>query len=293
MRTISVTSDLGADRIIELPQGPIRVYEHGQGPPIVFIHGLFANAAAWRNVVPPLAERYRCISADWPFGSHYQPMCPDADLTPAGIAATVADVITALELPAVTLVGNDGGGMLAQLLVAAHPEQIARLVLTPCDAYDNFPPRMFNYLCWLARVPGGTAVLAFALRLRAVRRLPFGYGWLSHSRVPDDILDHYVAPLRDPAIRRDARKFLRSVSARSTLDAARRFGEFHKPVLVAWASDDRFFPRAHAERLAADFPDAHLVLIPDSRTYLGEDQPERLAEVIAEFTPTRRTQPPS
>lgn len=280
---LSATADLGIERIVELRQGPVRVYERGQGTPIVFVHGLFANAAAWRKVVPLLSGRHRCIAADWPFGSHHTAMHPDADLTPSGIANTVADLIAELDLRDVTLVGNDGGGMLCQLVVAHRPERIARLVLTPCDAYENFPPPMFDYLCWLARVPGATALLAHALRVRPLRRLPNSYGWLSHTTVEDEILDHYIAPLRDPAVRRDANKFLRSVSNRYTLEAARHFPHFTSPVLVTWAADDRFFPFTHAERFAADFPGARLVVLPNSRTYVAEDQPQRLAELIAEF----------
>lgn len=280
------TADLGSEKIIDLPQGPVRVYERGQGPSIVFVHGLVANAAAWRRVVPALAHEHRCITADWPFGSHYEPQRGDADLTPAGLARTIADTIAALGLDDVTLVGNDGGGMLSQLVAVNHPERIGRLVLTPCDAYENFPPRMFDYLCWAARVPGALALLAQALRLRAVRRLPNAYGWLSHTRIPDEVLGHYTAPLRNRGVRHDTTKFLRAVDNRYTLDAARRFSEFDRPVLVAWAADDRFFPLAHAHRFAADFPNARLELIADSRTYVAEDQPERLAELIRAFAAT-------
>jgi pimeloyl-ACP methyl ester carboxylesterase len=56
-----------------------------------------------------------------------------------------------------TLVGNDGGGMLCQLVAVNDSERIGRLVVTPCDAYENFPPRMFDYLCWAARIPGAIA----------------------------------------------------------------------------------------------------------------------------------------
>jgi pimeloyl-ACP methyl ester carboxylesterase len=279
----AVTAELGDERVIELPQGPIRVYERGEGEPVVFLHGLFANAAAWRKVVPLLAGSHRCITADWPFGSHQLSMAPDADLTPAGIAATIADSLAALDLERVTLVGNDGGGMLAQLVVANHRERIGRLVLTPCDAYENFPPRMFNPLCWAARVPGGVAGFSLLMRFGPVRRAPMAYGWLSHARVPNAILDHYVAGLGDRGVRRDAIKFLRSVSNRYTLDAAQRFGEFDRPVLIAWAEDDRFFPLAHADRFASDFPRARLEVIAGSRTYVAEDQPERLATLIHHF----------
>ena len=74
---------------------------------------------------------------------------------PSGLARLIADFIEALGLDGVTLVANDTGGALCQLVVTRHPERIGRLVLTPCDAYENFLPPAFRYLQPLARIPGG------------------------------------------------------------------------------------------------------------------------------------------
>jgi len=184
----------------------------------------------------------------------------------------------------VTLVGNDTGGALCQLVVTEHPARIGRLVLTPCDAYENFLPLMFRYLQWTALVPGGTFLLAQSLRLRPLRRMPFAYGWLAKHPLEPAVLDAWVAPvIRDPAVRRDVRKILRGISSRFTLAAAAKLGRFAKPVLIAWAPEDRFFPLAHAERLRTAFPRARLALVEDAYTFVPEDQPERLAELIAGF----------
>jgi pimeloyl-ACP methyl ester carboxylesterase len=286
---VSLTAPLGQARTIEVAAGPLRIYERGRGEPILFLHGLFANAVAWRKVVPLLAESFHCVTADWPFGSHSLPMKPDADLSPGGIAATVADAIEAMDLDGVTLVGNDGGGMLCQLVATTRPQRLARLVLTPCDAYDNFPPKAFAPLCDLARSAEGMGLIADAMADPESRRRPEAYGWLSHESLPDPVLDHFARPLRDPAIRRDAAKFLTAVTDRYTLDAAAQFSSFERPVLVAWATDDRFFPAAHGERLAHDFPQGRHVTIPAARTYVAEDQPERIAELIAAFIADTRS----
>ncbi|WP_072802968.1 alpha/beta fold hydrolase [Rhodococcoides yunnanense] len=284
---MDIESQLGSSRTVPVNGGAVRIYERGTGAPIVFVHGLFTNAAVWRKVVPGLAENYRCITADWPFGGHRVAMDPDADLTATGLAAIVAEVIETLDLRDVTLVGNDGGGMLTQLVITRHPERIGRVVLTPCDAYENFPPPMFDYLSWLARVPATFDVLAVLMRVPLLRRLlgrsPIGYGWLSRRRIDDDVLDHYFTPVLDRGTRRDAVKFLKSVDKKDTLDAARAFPRVEQPVLVAWASDDKFFPIRHAERLAEDFPVSRLEIIDDSRTFLPEDQPDRLASSIDRF----------
>jgi pimeloyl-ACP methyl ester carboxylesterase len=179
--------------------------------------------------------------------------------------------------------------MLCQLVATTRPQRLARLVLTPCDAYDNFPPEAFAPLCDLARSAEGMQLIADAMADPESRRRPEAYGWLSHEPFPDRVLDHFAKSLRDPAIRRDAAKFLTAVAARYTRDAAAQFGSFDKPVLVARAADDRFFPAAHGERLAQDFPQGRYVTIPASRTYVAEDQPARTAELIAAFISDTRS----
>ncbi|MEV6060342.1 alpha/beta hydrolase [Nocardia asteroides] len=285
---MNVTAELGDSRTIHLPQGPIRIYERGAGQPLVFVQGLFANAAAWRKVVPLLAGSYRCVTADWPFGAHHVPMAARADLTPTGIADTVADVIDHLGLHEAILIGNDGGGMLAQLVVTRRPERLGGLVLTPCDAYENFPPPQFDYLCRIARLPGVEPLAARVLRSRTVRitcaESRYGFGDLSGHPLDPDLLDHYFRGLAaDRGVVRDAIAILRAVDNRYTLDAARRFPAVTLPVLIAWPSSEDVFPYRHARRLAEDFPNARLETIPDSRTWVPEDQPAHLARLIRRF----------
>jgi pimeloyl-ACP methyl ester carboxylesterase len=266
---------------ITLPQGTIHYRDAGDGPTLVFIHGALVDGTLWDPVVERLAGRARCIVPDLPLGSHRTPLNPDADLTPTGLAQLIADFLAALELEDVTLVGNDTGGGLCQFIAVRHPERVGGLVLTNCDAFENFPPKAFRALVLTARAHLLTAFLQ-SVRLRPVRRLPIAYGWLSKRPVPDDVLDGWVRPfLGDAGVRRDARRFLAALDPALLLDNAARLGEFDRPVLIAWAPEDRFFPVAHAHRLAALFPDARVVEIPDARTFVGWDQPDRLAELIA------------
>jgi pimeloyl-ACP methyl ester carboxylesterase len=267
---------------ITLPHGTIRYRDEGEGPPVVFIHGVLVNGRLWEPVVARLSDQLRCIVPDLPLGSHSVPMRPDADLSPHGQAQLIADLIAALDLEDVTLVGNDTGGALCQFVAVRHPERIGRLVLTNCDAFERFPPKAFQYLVIAARARLLTAGFQ-PVRLRAVQRTPLAYGWLSKRPVPDDVLDSWVRPfLTDRGIRRDARRALAAIDPALLLDNALQLGKFDRPVLIAWAPEDRFFPIADARRLAAVFPDAHVVEIPDARTFISWDQPDRLAELIAD-----------
>jgi pimeloyl-ACP methyl ester carboxylesterase len=222
-------------------------------------------------------------------------MKPDADLTPPGVARIVADFMAALDLQDVTLVGNDTGGAISQIVAANHPERLGRLVLTPCDAYENFLPPFFRPMQYAAKVPGLLTALVQPVRIRAMQRGPLAFGMLiSPDAIEPDVLDAWVRPyLNDRGVRRDTVKFLRSISNRYTLEAAEKLRNFDRPTLIAWAPEDRFFKLRYAERLAAEIPNARLVRIEDSRTFVSEDQPERLAEEIGSFVTETTTTPPT
>jgi pimeloyl-ACP methyl ester carboxylesterase len=284
---MAVSAALGDVHEVELAQGTVRYRERGSGPPIVFVHGVAVNADLWRKVVPLLADRFRCIAPDWPVGAHEVPV-PRADVSPPGLAALIADFLEKLELEDVTLVGNDTGGAVCQIVVTTRPERIGRLVLTSCDAFERFPPPPFGFLRVLGIVPGALALSAQSLRLRAAQKSPLGYGWLSNELPEREVMEGWTAPARRAEIRADGRRFLRSVSNRQTLEAAEKLPSFEKPVLLAWAAEDKLFPLSLAERLAERFPNCRLEVIEGSRTFVSEDRPERLAELIGEFAGAER-----
>jgi pimeloyl-ACP methyl ester carboxylesterase len=216
-----------------------------------------------------------------------QPLARGAALAPPDVARLVADLLTQLELDDVTLVGNDTGGAIAQLVAAHHPERLGRLVLTPCDAYENFLPPAFKPLQALAHAPLVFDAMLQGMRLRPLRLSPLAYGWLMR-RPDEELVEGWVrAALARRASRRDAMKVLRGISKRQTLEAAERLRSFGPPVLIAWASDDRFFKLRYAERLAAEIAGARLERIEDALTFVPVDQPERTAQLIAGFVRER------
>lgn len=283
---------LGAERTVELAQGVVRYREVGDGPPVVFVHGLLVNGDLWRRVVPLVAGAgFRCVCPDLPLGSHEIAMRADADLSPVGVAELIGDFLDALGLDDVTLVGNDTGGALVQLLMVRRPARIGRVVLASCDALERFFPPLFRYLPVSARLPGAAWILGQVLRWRFVQRSPIAYGWLSRRPIPADVVDSYVSPARrDAEVRRDLRRFLVGVDSGLTLAAAESFNTFTRPVLLAWGEDDRLFPMSLARRVAERFPDARLVPVPGSATFVPEDQPEVLADLVTGFAPTEPMQ---
>jgi pimeloyl-ACP methyl ester carboxylesterase len=121
------------------------------------------------------------------------------------------------------------------------------------------------------------------MRFAAVRRSPLAFGLLSHHDI-DDLARQWVKPaLADPAVREEIRRFIVSLDAAVTRDAARRIAGFDRPVLFAWGVDDVLFPITHAHRMAAIVPDGRVEAITGSRTLPMLDKPERLAELVAAF----------
>jgi pimeloyl-ACP methyl ester carboxylesterase len=267
---------------VELPQGPIVYRDLGEGEPLLFVHGLLVDGRLWSDVPDRLSSQFRCLVPDWPMGSHRLALNEDADLSPPGMAAIIAAFCDSLGLERVTVVGNDTGGAISQIFTGIHPDRVERLLLTNCDMLDVFPPFPFNFMPPLARLPGGMAAMAVPFRIGAVRRAT--YDMLVKHPIAPELPDSWLEPVStDPAIKRDAAKFTGGVHKRHTLEAAERLRSFERPVRFMWAPEDRFFKLAKAQQLAAMVPDSRIETVDDAKTFVPLDQPQRVAELIAEF----------
>jgi pimeloyl-ACP methyl ester carboxylesterase len=272
---------------IELSAGTIEYEDSGgDGPAIVLLGGLLMDASLWDDVVARLSGGHRCIAPTLPLGAHRHPMRADADLSPRGIARLVSELLERLDLDDVTLVGNDTGGAIAQLIAGERPARVGRIVLVSCEAFENFPPGLSGrMLVATGKLPPALFGLAMQpMRLRPVRRLPLTFGWL--TRRGDAVAARWLAPvLTQREIRRDTVRVLRAIAAqrRLLLDAAERLPRFDRPALVAWAADDRLMPPEHGRRLAEMLPHGRLVEIPDSYTLVPLDQPAALADAVERF----------
>ncbi len=263
----------------------------GTGPIVVLLHGLIMNGSLWRHVASDLGRDHRVIVPTLPLGGHQRPMQPDADLSPRGIARLEAELLDALDLRAVTVVGNDQGSFL--IMAAEHPVRISRLVITSCEAFENFPPGLPGRAASLAaRLPGGVNAAFQPLRVRTLRRAPFVLGRMAKRPIPHDVTDDWLRPLfTRREIRRDLTKYLRAAKKGDMLAAAEGLRTFNRPALVVWAEEDRVMPPEHGRRLAILLPHGRLIEIADSFTLIPEDQPTRLAHAIREFVRDTHTDP--
>jgi pimeloyl-ACP methyl ester carboxylesterase len=254
----------------------------GEGPAIVFVHGVWATGGLWYNVIDRLADRFRCINIHLPLGVHRFPSPPEVDHAPQALARVITGLMDALDLRDVTLVGNDTGGALCQLVIAAGAPRVGRLVLTNCDAFEVFPPRRLAPVYAAARVPALWWLMAQLTRAPGVRRR--FWRLVAHAapdlRLLNMLLDRFAM---EGPIRRDLRLTIRAIDRAQTLAAARAFSSFDRDVLVIWGTDDVFFPVSLGRRLASAFPKSTFQPVRNAKLFVAIDQPDVVATAIAGF----------
>lgn len=272
-------------RTVEVPAGTIEYTETGTGPPVVLLHGLLMDHTVWDRCLPHLPPGFRYIRPVLPLGAHRVPMRPDADLTLDGQVQTVADLLDALDLRDVTLVITDWGGPLFLTARGRH-HRVARQIVLPCEAFDNFPPGLPGKMSALAvRVPGGITFACRQLRVGWLRRTPLLLGQMARRPLADDLVRGWTEPaLRDAGIRRDLAAYARTKLDRDALTRdTEALRGFDGDTLVLWSPDNKVMPPEHGPRLAGLFPRGRYAEIPGAYVLSMLDEPEAVARHVGAF----------
>ncbi|MFG1929922.1 alpha/beta fold hydrolase [Mycobacterium sp. NPDC048908] len=270
---------------VEVTAGTIEYREEGEphGRPVVLLHGLLMNDAQWNLALPLMPSGFRYLLPVLPMGGHRIPMREDADLTLPGMVDIVGDFLDALDLNDVTLVIADWGGPLF-LTDVGRDKRVARMVICPSEAFDNFPPGFPGKVAWLASRNTLTLSLAMRqLRVGWLRRQWLIFGQMAKKPVPQDIVDHWMeAGLADSRLRRDVVKYCHTRFDNADLiRATTRLSEFDGDVLVLW-SHNAVMPDEHAIRLA-DLTGGTLRYVDDANVLIMLDQPAQTAREIGAF----------
>jgi pimeloyl-ACP methyl ester carboxylesterase len=132
-----------SNRSIATPSGRISYAEAGSGPVALFVHGVLLNKHLWRHQLAELSAIRRCIAVDLLAHGDTE-IAPGQDVSVTANANMLREMLDALRIDKVDLIGNDSGGGIAQIFAALKPDRVRTLTLTNCDTHDNWPPEAFK-----------------------------------------------------------------------------------------------------------------------------------------------------
>jgi pimeloyl-ACP methyl ester carboxylesterase len=243
---------------VDTPFGRISYVERGSGPAALFVHGVLLNGYLWRHQLAGLSDLRRCIAVDLMAHGHTE-VSATQDVSVTANAHTLVQFLDALRIEQVDLVGNDSGGGICQIFAALYPWRVRSLVLTDCDAHDNWPPEAFKGFVKMVAAGGLAATLRAMLDAKAVYRSPEALG-LAYERpqeVADDSIETYLQPhLGSPERLHNLERFVNAFDCRHTLKIEAALRLVRSPTLIAWGTDDIFFDLKWSHWLAETIPGA-------------------------------------
>lgn len=280
-----MTLDDATSHFVDAPGGRIHVATVGEGPPIVLIHGWPEDHRTWRDVVPPLADRYRLILPDLRgFG---QSDAPPTDYRKTTMALDMLAVVDHFELERPGLVGHDWGGYIGFLLSLDHPERfcgyVACNITHPWLKPPMNPLRLlpFLYMPIVATPFFGPQILR---RTNAVRGLIRG-GTAKGVRIDDEAIAASCRMIREPARAEASSRLYRHFLLRELPKAASlaRGRRLEIPVRMVFGTQDPAIHRSLVEGLERRADVVDYVWVENAGHFVQEEQPEVVAEALLEF----------
>jgi pimeloyl-ACP methyl ester carboxylesterase len=274
-------------RSVQTASGEISYLEQGSGPVALFVHGVLVNSHIWRHQLAGLSGARRCIAVDL-LGHGATRTSATQDVSSAGQALMLAQFLDALGIETVDLVGNDGGGAVAQLFAVAHPERVRSLVLTNCDAHDNWPPEAFKGFVEMCAQGGLRATLQAMMADKAVYRSAGALGpcYERPDLVSDETIEAYLAPhLKSPERLRDLERFVAAFDNGLTVAIEPQLRNLEVSTLVVWGDDDVYFAPSWGRWLKDTVPGTErLVELKGARLFFPEERPAQFnREVLAHW----------
>jgi pimeloyl-ACP methyl ester carboxylesterase len=264
--------------------------EMGTGEPVLLLlHGFAASTFSWRDVLPGFAQRGRTVAFDRPaFGLTQRPL-PETwqgnwrEQNPYSLTAQIdltVGLMDQLGIAEAVLVGNSAGGTIAMLTALTHPQRVKSLILIAPAVYAGggaqspFVRRLIN------TAPMRHLGPVLARQIERWGRSFARSAWHDPTLITDEIFQGYQAPLQVADWDR-ALWELTAASAPSGLPD--RLRELELPVLVITGDDDRIVPTQQSIKLAAQLPNAQLVVVPACGHLPHEECPQAVLDAIQSF----------
>jgi pimeloyl-ACP methyl ester carboxylesterase len=256
-------------------------------PVIVLLHGFPASSFMFRDLIPPLAQRYRVIAPDLlGFGFSDAPPADTFTYTFDALAGLTAGLLTELGVTRYAIYVHDYGAPVGWRLALADPGAITAIITQNGNGYDTgFVPGFWKTVWDYQReqTPETEAAIRAALTLDVTR-------WQYVTGVPDETLvspdawEHDFALLSRPGNDAIQLALFRDYATNPPLYPALHeyLRRNRPPVLAVWGKDDAIFGPDGARAFADDVPDAEIHLL-DGGHFLLENAHDEVAELILGF----------
>lgn len=269
-------------RRVDTPSGELHYHEAGEGPPLLLLHGSGPGVSAWANFganLPAFADHFRTVALDFPgFGT--SAACDDNPLVVAPRAAT--DLLDALGLGQVAVLGNSMGGNVAARVAAEHRDRVTRLVTIGgigTSLFSPSPPEGVKLLVQFVEEPTRDRLVA----------------WME-SMVYDPALltEEFVDQRWRAAQRPEALDDLRRMFNPKVLAGMRRaplaapdqvavLARITAPTLVTWGRDDRVTPLDGMLLPMRVIRNCEVHVFPDCGHWAMIERAEPFERVVLEF----------
>jgi pimeloyl-ACP methyl ester carboxylesterase len=264
-------------RSVETASGRISYVETGSGPVALFVHGVLLNKHLWRHQLEELADIRRCIAVDLLAHGDTE-IDPSQDVSVTANARMLTEVLDALQIDQVDVIGNDSGGGIAQIFAALNPARVRTLTLTNCDTHDNWPPEAFKPFLAMAASGELSNTLNAMLADKSIYRSPeaLGPAYEQPDIATDADIEAYLRPLvRSEQCIHDLERFLAAFDHSHTTAVEPQLRQLNARTLIVWGTDDVYFPVKWAYWLAETIPGAgQPVELEGARLFFPEERSE-------------------
>ncbi|WP_431951065.1 alpha/beta fold hydrolase [Actinacidiphila sp. bgisy167] len=270
----------------------VRVEQAERLPPALFVHGLGGSSANWSELMRLLADRVSCEAVDLP-GFGYSPPPDDGNYSIGGHTRAVVRLLEASGRGPVHLVGNSLGGAVATKVAAARPDLVRTLTLIS-PALPEVPPQRGAWPTAVLGLPGVSTVVRRATRGWSVERrtrqlLALCYG--DPAKVGEEAFAEHAAeygrrlelPYFWDALTRSTRGIVDAYTLGGQHNLWRQAERVLAPTLLVYGGRDKLVAPRMAYRAARTFPDARLLLLPDSGHVAMMEHPDAVERAFREL----------
>ena len=280
---MAANESLSTKHSVRTPSGRISYSEQGSGPVALFVHGVLLNGHLWRHQQAGLSDLRRTVAVDLLAHGDTE-IEPDQNVSVTANAKMLNEFLDALNIDTVDVVGNDSGGGISQIFSALYPERVRSLTLTNCDTHDNWPPEAFKPFVEMVKAGGLRDTLNAMLADKTIFRSPgaLGPAYERPEIVTDEDIETYLRPLvRTGQRTRDVQRFVAAFDNKHTRAIEPQLRALRAPTLIAWATDDIYFPVKWAHWLAETIPGANPpVELEGARLFFPEERADEFNRLL-------------